>query len=316
MKRISSLLLCALLCLSLVACGSVMKENQMYGDNYVRDESSLGSAGPNAGAPGLDTDVKNDGTGASSVYRDENVKLIRRAWFNIQSAEFDTALSALETLVEELDGYFESSKLYSGSFYSTQNDCRNGEYVVRIPAENYERFMAKADGIGYVTYRDESSEDIGAIYYDVESRLKTQRIKQERLQELLKRADNMEDIIALENALSEVEYLIESNSSELRRYDGLVDYATINITLEEVVRLTKTPGEKESLGERMKAGVVSSANGVVDCVRNVFIWISYNLFGVLIVAAVVVVIAVCIRRTVKKSKKKNTTAPESKDVQE
>ena len=50
-------------------------------------------------------------------------------------------------------------------------------------------------------------------------------------QALLEQADTMEDIISLENALGDVEYQIEQYSTELRRYDGLVDYATIGVEL-------------------------------------------------------------------------------------
>ena len=47
------------------------------------------------------------------------------------------------------------------------------------------------------------------MYYDNEARLTTQRTKLERLQELLSKAEAMEDIITIESAISETELQIE-----------------------------------------------------------------------------------------------------------
>ena len=65
-----------------------------------------------------------------------------------------------------------------------------------------------------------SAEDVGQNYSDIELRLQTQRTKQERLLALLEKAATMEDIISLENALSETEYQIEQYTSDLKRYDS------------------------------------------------------------------------------------------------
>ena len=50
------------------------------------------------------------------------------------------------------------------------------------------------------------------------------QIKLERLQKLLAQAENMEDIITIESAISETEWNIEDLSGTLRHYDALVDF--------------------------------------------------------------------------------------------
>ena len=88
-------------------------------------------------------------------------------------------------------------------------------------------------------------------YYDTETRLAAQRTKQERLLDLLAQADTMESIIELENALSETEYEIQSLTTDLEHYDDLIDYATVDLYLAEVLSLSQTPGETAGLGDRM-----------------------------------------------------------------
>lgn len=78
----------------------------------------------------------------------------------------------------------------------------------------------------HVTWQDDSAENISEQYYDTQSRLETAQIKLARLQELLKKAENMEDIITIESAISETEYEIErlsGHDAPLRRARGLCD---------------------------------------------------------------------------------------------
>lgn len=91
---------------------------------------------------------------------------------------------------------------------------------------------------------------MGQNYSDIELRLQTQRTKQERLLALLEKAATMEDIISLENALSETEYQIEQYTSDLKRYDSLIDFATIELRLTEVPD-QRRPGEVAPLGARV-----------------------------------------------------------------
>lgn len=220
----------------------------------------------------------------STVYQRADAKLIRRCNLELQSTEFDAAVQSLYAVVGELGGYFESSSQRGGSYYNA-NAQRRGEYVVRIPAERYDEFRNGMGELGYVTYCNESTEDVGEQYYDTEARLKTLRTKQDRLLMLLEKAETMEDIITLESALSEVEYEIEQYSSTLNRYDGLISYATFNISLQEVLRVDEQAGEADTLWTRMGKGFSSGANNLVDGVQDLLVWFSYNVFGIVIFLA-------------------------------
>ena len=84
--------------------------------------------------------------------------------------------------------------------------------------------------------RAEYLDDVSEAYYDQESRLTTQRTKLERLQELLRQAQDMEDIITIESAISETELEIEFLTGSLRKYDSQINYSTITLSLREVYR--------------------------------------------------------------------------------
>ena len=303
-KKVLTLVLAGVLCLSVTACAAASGATAADGEAYreMKESSNFSytadMAQPGAVFDSVAEETMGQATSGSSVYRDSAVKLIRRANLTVQTTEFERAVATLEDLVIRLGGYYEDAEERSGSYYN-QNSNRSANYTIRIPTAKYDAFMEQVDGVGYLARKNESSEDVGEVYHDIESRLKTQRTKQERLLELLNKANSMEDIIALENALTDVEYYIEQYTSDLNRYDGLVNFATIRLTLDEMTRIADEPGEKAGIFTRMKAGVVSSANGLVDGVQDVLIWVSYNLFGLLVFAAATVAGVVYGRKYIK-----------------
>ena len=314
MKKRKALALCLSMLLFCSACGGGSAANTAAGDTAASSGAAVDYG--SSGGAGMDMELyapanpsesqssapvaEEDGT--SSVYRSSEAKLIRRAELSIQTAQFDQAVQSLQDLVEQHGGYFEQSSVYGGS-YRDVNAQRSGEYVVRIPAEKYDAFLSASGNLGYVTQRTESSEDIGEQYYDTESRLRTQRTKQERLLELLEKAETMEDIISLENALSEVEYQIEQYTSTLNRYDALVGFATFNIYLSEVSKVTEEVGETASLGSRMAAGFRSSLEGLVNGSQQLLIWVSYHFIALAVLVAAAAVGGVVGYRRWKKVRK-------------
>lgn len=246
---------------------------------------------------------------SGSVYQNTRAKLIRRAELSIQTEQFDQSEAALNQLVDSCGGYFETSSRYGGSWRDV-NANRNGEYTVRVPAEKYSQFVTSAGDLGYVTSINETSEDVGEAYYDTEARLKTQRTKQERLLALLERAETMEDIISLENALSDVEYQIEMYSSDLRRYDALINFSTFRIYLNEVRQITEEVGETASLGQRMAAGFQASFRGLGQGFQDLLVWVSYNLFLTAVLIGVAVAAVVIGKRELKKVYGKSGKKPE------
>ena len=315
MKRNRLLLPLALLLLLTCACS---------GGNSSAASSAGEEAAPEAMAPmeatvadqRLNFSESESAAGKSRVYSDENAKLIRRASARLQTDDFSAAEAALNALVVEQGGYYESAAVEGGGYYD-RNAARYGSYVIRVPKQAYDTFLSGVDGVGYVVSLNQSSEEIGEVYFDTEARLRTQQTKQTRLLALLEQAATMEDIIDLENALSEVEYQIEQYSTELRRYDSLVDYATIGVELYEVRRLSDGAGPADRLGTRLSTALSEGAQGAGEALGNVIVWCAYHLIALLVLAAAAaVVLAVCLRRRKKRAAPPAASAPAEPPAQE
>ena len=208
----------------------------------------------------------------------ENRKIIRNANVSVQTLEFDAFLEKLTAQVESLGGFVETSNI-GGRTYYNQTKLRNAYLVVRVPAENLDALLAAVDGLGNVTNMSTGMRDVTTAYIDSEKHLESLRIEQEALLKILESATTVEDLITVQNRLSEVRYEIESYESILRSYDDQIDLSTVEITLNEVERVTVTEPEtfwqevsrrfKESMedvGDNLKsfgAGVMGNAPHIV-----------------------------------------------------
>jgi uncharacterized membrane protein (DUF2068 family) len=176
--------------------------------------------------------------------------------------------------------------------------------VVRLPSENFEAFCSAVGGLAQINSLSRSAEDVSEYYYDMESRLATQQTKLERLQALLKQAEDMEDIITLESAISDTELTIENLTGSLRKYDSLVSYATVNISLSEVYKLTEVEEPAIGFGAKLAQAFRSGATGFVNGMQRFLLsvargWVGWLIFIILVVVVILVVRKIKRRREAK-----------------
>lgn len=293
--------LAALLVLGLTACGSKSAGmSEMSADMAAEAPAAANSADYGTGAANAEAG------GVMEQAREK--KLICRAELELETTAFDEAVTGLSNLTEKLGGYFES-----GSVGDRGSSYRWADYTVRVPVERYEDFLNQAGQLCHETWRSTSQEDVSEAYYDADGRLKTQKIKLERLQELLKRAEKMEDIITIESAISETEQAIDDLSGTLQHYDAQVDYATVHISLSEVYQLSNVPQVPTSFASRLAASFADGWRSFVSGMEALAVALAYSWMWIIALAVGVVVVVGVLRRhklRLPKWKKRSGKGPE------
>jgi len=200
----------------------------------------------------------------------DNRKLIKTLDINMQTMEFDKTISSITDLVNELGGYIEQSNVsgnsldYAGNYSENSYNPRSADFVLRIPVEKLDSASDKLDKLGNVTNRTESVEDVTSNYTDIERRLETLRVQEERLLEMLKTADELEYMIALEKELSDVRYEIEGYTSRLNGLDNQISYSFVYIYVNEVIKYDDVQIAPPTLGQRIVNGFSGSIRAISE----------------------------------------------------
>lgn len=235
-----------------------------------------------------------------------NRKLIRTVNLNVETTEFDKLLETLTQTVTTMGGYIEQSDI-SGNSISDSLGRRYAYLTARIPSDKLDGFVAQVDKEGNITNKSENTQDVTLQYSDIESRKKTLALEQERLWDLLSKAESMDAVIALESRLSEIRYQLESLESQLRTYDNQVDYSSVHLYIDEV--RVFTPTTPDSFITRIQKGFTRNLQNVGNGAVNFAVWLISSLPILIVLVLIVVIVIAVLHRLPRRKKKNNNILP-------
>lgn len=227
-------------------------------------------------------------------------KLVRTVRMSVETREFESVMATLERRVSELGGYIEKMDTYNGSVYSSSRSSRSADMTARIPADQLNVFLGEVSEISNVTRRSENVQDVTLDYVDLASHKKTLQAEHDRLLELMERAEYIEDILTIEQRLSDVRYQIESMEAQLRTYDNKVDYSTVYLDVSEVQELT--PVHEETVWERISGGFTENLKKVGNGALEIVIWLLVHIPTLAVWAVLITLFIVWIRWYQKRSR--------------
>lgn len=302
-KKIKLLVTAVVLSLGLAACGGSSTERDSANGAWseapkAESMSSSAAADMEMGfTNGSAVEVTEEASGSQNNVQTDR-KLIKTVDMSVETKEYDQLLYAVESKVKALGGYIESMETYNGSAYSSYRNSRNAHMTLRIPQESLDSFLEEISAISNVVRHSENVDDVTLQYVDLSSHKEVLLAEQDRLLELIDKAETIEDIITLENRLSNIRYQIESMESQLRTYDNKVTYSTVYLYIDEVKELT--PVKEETVWERITGGFGETIDDIVYNVTEAFIWFVVNIPYLIIWAAVIIVVVVVLKKCRKK----------------
>ena len=284
------------------AAESAMKSSPAAAPEEVFEDASdydaqFTSGGGDAGTPpetpqGSDippeTPTDTDGTGAVKTR-----KLITTVSIETETEQLDQVLNRVQSDVTAMGGYIESSHISQDRTYTGNNQYttrRHATMTLRVPEKDLESLLETLAGSTNVLEESRSTEDVTLTYVDIESRKKSLETQRESLMRLLEQAETVEDIITIEDRLSYVNYEIERMGSQLRSYDNLVDYATVHLTIREVVEYTPVVEEPDTFMTRISRGFSRNLNRVGNGIVDFIVWLVSSLPQIVVIAVVVVIL--------------------------
>ncbi len=304
-KRLFAVILCIILVLSFAACGASGDKlaADMENGAFVTEESMEIYSDSTADIGGdfkYTASQSASGAEAPESQKAAEEKIIKTVDLSIQTKEYEAYLAAITTNVTKLGGYVENSTNHMGSFYSS-NANRSSTYVVRIPADKLDEFLAGAEEKGKIIRKTESQQNVTLEYVDLESRINAFKTERTTLTGLLEKAESLEDVLSIQERLSEVNYQIESYTAKMRVLENRIGYSTITLNIDEVERVTE---EKPTIGNRIKNTFLDNLEELGEGLGDFIVNFIGGLPIIIPVVAVIAVAILILRKIIKKRRNK------------
>jgi len=325
MKKTVSILLCMLLATTLLAaCAS----GSDYGGAYdpapapaaPAPEPPAADYDPGYGNAGygdyevndtLFTNEQDDGIMPISAPGAEGLaeKIIYSVDADIETMNFDDTVAKVNALLGRYGAFIENSSIRGKNYASTYggwNEYRYAHFALRVPKDQLDAMTANLDSLGNVTNLSTNAENITAQFSDTQSRLNSLKIQEDRLLDMLRKAEDIPDLITIEERLSEVRYQIESITSLLRNWQNQVDYSYLTLSISEVEEFTEITELHRTYWQQIGDGFMSTLQGVGRFFMDFFKWLVIAAPVLVILAIIAVIILIIIRRVNRSSEKKRS----------
>ncbi len=218
-------------------------------------------------------------------------KVIRTFSFTLSTRQFEQDLAAIRTALNAHEGYVEESRL------SSDYGARRTAYMrVRVPKDAVDAFTAELKGIGRALDVSETAEDVSEQYADIQLRLDTQKAKLQRLQEMLRKAVSVEELLKIESSIADTQYQVDSLTGSLKGMDSKVDYSTVTINLKEERQQDTAQVKEETLAERIRSAFGAMLNGIRTFAEDMLVFLVTALPFILLILIVLIVIKVICKR--------------------
>lgn len=280
LRALAALLAAMLLTVCLAACGG-------------NSGGSTGAAG--TAVPEYDT-VTDSGAGLSGELAPmDDRKIIYTAHLDIECTDLNESLAALEQALAKAGGYVQASDI---SEYDTRV---RANLVVRVPAEHYRAFVAGASAFGNVTQRTEDTEDVTLQYVDIEARLTSLQGQRDRLVTLRDAAEDLATLLEIEEHLADVQYQLESYTSQMKALQNQISYCTVNFYLTQPIVLSPSA---DDFGAQIGSAFARGTNTFIEFLQDVVLFVVENIFFLLLIALIAALVATLRRKTKRRKKAK------------
>jgi hypothetical protein len=162
--------------------------------------------------------------------------VIRQASLNITvgSGLFDSKLAAVRTLVEAEGGYIAGTDAQVDPTTNPDNtQIRTGVISFMVPAAHFDETIDQVSKVGKVQSEHITGTDVSAQYTDLNTRLVNAEAQHQAMLALLARAQNINDIIAVQNQIGQITGQIEQLKGQIKYLDDHTAYSTVSVTITE-----------------------------------------------------------------------------------
>ena len=229
--------------------------------------------------------LKEDGGfNSEDVFSDE--KIIQTYNLRIETKNIKISLDQLEALVKKEGGFIENAQ-QNGKMQ--EGEDASAFYVLRIPRGKADIVRGELEQLGQILYFSQQQDNITKSYRDTQARADLLKAKEDKLIELLEKAENLEDLITIESKIMDLQFEREQLQAYLKDLDQQVDFDTYYVDFIQVKVFTE-----KGFSQKIKDSFTEGLQGFWSFLEDSLLFIIYNwtfliLLGALVVGAVFII---------------------------
>jgi hypothetical protein len=230
-------------------------------------------------------------------------KIIRSANLTIEVENFDEAYNSINSIILGI-GIVQESNISSDKVYVDEKLklIKRGTIVLRVSKDKFDSVISNLKGIGEVYNQQINGQDVTGQFIDTESRVNLLKIEQSRLETLLIKMENLDQIFRLESRLTEIRQEIESLTGNLKKMSSLVEDSTITVTMNEKYPDSDKRPEPVTFGQKLINSLKSSLEAAVNILGELLI-ILVAALPILILLGLFVLLGVFLYRRIPRKNK-------------
>jgi Domain of unknown function (DUF4349) len=235
MKRV--IVIIAILAAAAACGGAGAYVTPASGDTSSRSGGTTGQPGSITGAP---IAKSNPAGGIDQANPIPNVvptvqgpQVIRQAQLTVTvgSGLFGSKLAAVRAFVEQEGGFISGTDAQPNPV--TNDQIRTGVITFMVPADKFDATIDGLATMGKVQNEHISGNDVSAQYVDLQARLANQEAQRNAMLVLLKRAQSISDIIAVQTQIGQITGQIEQLKGQIQYIQHNTAFSTVTVNLLE-----------------------------------------------------------------------------------
>jgi hypothetical protein len=193
--------------------------------------------------------------------------IVRNGDISLVVEDVANARDDIEQLAAGFGGWVVNSNIYG------EEEEMRGWISIRIPSDKFDQALVELRALAVrVTSESTSTQDITEEYVDLQSRLKNAEATEGQYLALLEQAEEVDDILSIYEALSQIRYEIEQVKGRMQYLEQTSAMSLISVNLTPAVSLGPLVSPGWSASESLNAairGLTTFGQGL----GTAFIWI-------------------------------------------
>lgn len=173
-------------------------------------------------------------------------KIIKTGHITLEVADIAETMGKVAEVADELGGYVVSSHKYE------EEKETSGSIRIRVPADRFDEAFSRLHQLAItIPYESTEARDVTEEYVDLQARLHNLEATEAQYLALLEKAETVEEMLKVQQALSDVRGEIERIEGRIKYLERTSDMALIEVTLRE----TRGLAEPWSISDAFKSAV-------------------------------------------------------------